>query len=566
MPNVITNESEQLTLFTFDENGNTLCENRGHEPIVITPVTKTVKAPQPVAAKKEKPKNELYAFGEEPRFNHLVKQLCDAASKNDLLSVLNLIDIKLFAIGKLRLNWSYGQGHSYNMYERMTDHSTSSTNSNVDMQKAYGIDQAQTCVFRNVKYNGDKTEFDINITYVSDVTGNAVVIPVHVTAEYDVNTTTTREEIHHVREMVVKKPLIPTKLMYNVHFVQAHGEIEDIIRDKKPWLHNWIKQNYNQDFQLESCVVAPWLETLYKAGYENITTDFLKKTAYADNDQLEEFNRLCTAGTKPKDIFKCSKTIQTVLKNERRLYIWDTFRKLEKRTPLNEDSARVLHQMRISAKDLEKIYSILAFQRGGRFIFTVQSLVNYLGRLDMYEALETSTAIQYLDDYLHMCRTLDMPPRVDGDSLRREHDIAARLCREQRNKIAEEKMRVHAEKERNEMAKPGSKLSRAEYHESVFFIRPILEYNDLLDEAKQQDNCVACYADRISSGQSRIFTMRETAHPDRSLITIELSPDCKTIRQKYLARNQAIRNKSMNDFITRWHRQLNTNKTEENAA
>jgi len=53
--------------------------------------------------------------------------------------------------------------------------------------------------------------------------------------------------------------------------------------------------------------------------------------------------------------------------------------------------------------------------------------------------------------------------------------------------------------------------------------------------------------------------MRETAHPEKSLVTIELSPDCKTIRQKYLAHNQQIRNKSMTEFIERWYRQLKAN-------
>ena len=47
------------------------------------------------------------------------------------------------------------------------------------------------------------------------------------------------------------------------------------------------------------------------------------------------------------------------------------------------------------------------------------------------------------------------------------------------------------------------------------------------------------------------------ASSDKSLVTIELSPDCKTIRQKFLAHNQVIRNKAINDFIDRWHRQLN---------
>ena len=46
--------------------------------------------------------------------------------------------------------------------------------------------------------------------------------------------------------------------------------------------------------------------------------------------------------------------------------------------------------------------------------------------------------------------------------------------------------------------------------------------------------------------------MREVAHPDRSLITIEMAPNGKTIRQKYLAYNKPIHNKSQSEFIERW--------------
>ena len=97
-----------------------------------------------------------------------------------------------------------------------------------------------------------------------------------------------------------------------------------------------------------------------------------------------------------------------------------------------------------------------------------------------------------------------------------------------------------------------------DYHENVYFVRPITEYDDLLDEAAQQHNCVASYADRIAKRQSRIFTMRETAHPEKSLMTIELSPDCRTVRQKYLAYNHPVHNRSMTEFIDRWMKQLNS--------
>ena len=73
------------------------------------------------------------------------------------------------------------------------------------------------------------------------------------------------------------------------------------------------------------------------------------------------------------------------------------------------------------------------------------------------------------------------------------------------------------------------------YTEGVYFVRGIRSHDDLLDEANQQHNCVAAYGSRIANGSSYIYVLREVAKPDKSLITIELSPDGRNIRQKYLA-------------------------------
>lgn len=182
----------------------------------------------------------------------------------------------------------------------------------------------------------------------------------------------------------------------------------------------------------------------------------------------------------------------------------------------------------------------------------------------MYEAIDNNQGLELLLDYLHMCNQLGMEARTDGDSLKREHDIAARLVRNRWQEEHSKAMQAQKEEMERQIAEGNARLARSEYHESIYFVRPVRSYDDLLDEARQQHNCLACYVERIAKGESRIFFMRETAHPDRSLVSIELSPDLRTIRQKYLAYNQPIRNKSMSDFIDRWMRQMNS--PTENAA
>ncbi|WP_080678410.1 PcfJ domain-containing protein [Ruminococcus albus] len=80
--------------------------------------------------------------------------------------------------------------------------------------------------------------------------------------------------------------------------------------------------------------------------------------------------------------------------------------------------------------------------------------------------------------------------------------------------------------------------------------------DDLLDEATQQHNCVASYAQSIAEGRSLIYVMREKKAPEKSLITIELTPKTHKIRQKLLAYNCPIRNKAQTEFIERWHKHV----------
>lgn len=405
-------------------------------------------------------------------------------------------------------------------------------------------------LFRNelTLTNDSYHEFTLTLLYVAG-NGNVTCIPVKFQL---VSETDNDRHFMNVTEMSVGKIHAPGKCYKNAVCIQNENTILTILQEKRPWAAQWLHQS---GCPIQQYLSAPWLETLDKAGFAFARTLF--NYIHTKNKEVELVNRLCQDGTKPKDIFKCSKAVQNVLKLETNLTIWDTFRRLEKNGTITKDNIQYIYQQHFNTGEVESIRSILSRERNGKRIFSWTSLTNYLNRLDMYEAISSREAIPLLEDYLRMCQQLDMTHRVDGDSLKREHDIAARLCRERRNREMEEKMRKMAEEEQKQIAKGDTKLARATYRENIYFVRPITEYNDLLDEARQQHNCVASYADMIVKKQTRIFTMRETAHPEKSLITIELSPDCRQVKQKYLAYNQPIRNKSMSEFIDRWMKQLN---------
>lgn len=397
--------------------------------------------------------------------------------------------------------------------------------------------------------------------------GNTAVIPVKVKLErlteemhvrlgydyYDYD----RDEMFAVDTVTVGKPMAPRRFYEGVLYPQTNEEYKSILSASKPWIVKWMDEKDYSLATYTAYVEAPWLETLEKAGYA-IARSFMTSSFY--NRKLREnMNLLTGPGSKPKEIFKTSSTVMEVLKNCVSTETWNAFRKLDNKRNLPKDTLVEIRDRGWREKHVEMAARILNLRQAGngRPFFTWTSLINYLGRIDMYEAIDNTQGLELIIDYLHMCNKLGMEARCDGDSLKREHDIAARLIRNRRNEEAARRMEERRLETERQIAEGNTKLARCEYAEDVYFVRAIRDYDDLLDEAKQQHNCLAGYAGRIAKGESRIFVMREVAHPDRSLVSIELSPDCRTVRQKYLAYNTPIRNKSMSDFIDRWMRQIN---------
>lgn len=333
-----------------------------------------------------------------------------------------------------------------------------------------------------------------------------------------------------------------TKLIPGYHFVQSGKVLMDILEKNYPYTAKWAME---RGADAQCLLLAPHIEILCKAGYP--FADAFRHYASLKEDDCTIFNRLCQQGTKPKDIFKTCKMVYSVLKNETSLEIWDCYRKLMKLGKIGVDTIQQAYDQGYDRRDLEYFNSILAKKYNDKPVFTWNSLMQYLVRLDTFEAISRHEAFVLLNDYLSMCSQLHMEPRIDGDSLKREHDIAARNCRNRRDEIMAERMQSNCEK-----------MKKYDYTEGVYFVRGIRNHDDLLDEANQQHNCVASYGSNIANGTSYIYVMREVAHPEKSLITIELSPNGKSIRQKYLAYNQPIHNKSQSEFLERW---MKHNKT-----
>lgn len=344
-------------------------------------------------------------------------------------------------------------------------------------------------------------------------------------------------------------------------WLQDTRRIREIIAAARPWVLPWIEESVQADCEsdlyygrmshegmLYRYLYAPWMEILLKAGYQVAVEYFRNGSVDIPNSEVLH------PGTKPADIVDAERWALDYIKKEGTLWKVEEMAKFSRKTALDPNWCLEMLSKGFMLEHIKNVEEILEYRHeNGNAIFTYKGLMNYLERIDVYEAISREEGLQLLCDYLRICQEMGMVPRTDSDSLIREHNVAARLLRQwQEDRRKQAKSGGMAERK----AQMQGLIPALEYSEDIYFIKPILDYDALIDEATQQHNCLACYADNIINGDSIVLQMRETRTPEKSLISIELDPNLRSLRQVYLASNRPVRNKSQLDFIARWQKRL----------
>lgn len=231
---------------------------------------------------------------------------------------------------------------------------------------------------------------------------------------------------------------------------------------------------------------------------------------------------------------------------------------LKQGNPLTEHDIDLIKEMFPSfyKHTIQKMRGIIrnAVDENGKQLFTTQKLVNYLKRIDTYQAIYPGEGIMLLFDYVTMCKQMRIVPVTDSNSLKREHDVTARIYngwkREQFTKEQTEKfVKVH------------EKLSKYAYSDNRLVVVVPKTPQDLVNEGRGNRNCVASYVDSYAKGKSEIFFIRKKDDPEKSYITIETYGNGENLSQAFYASNQPINNANDMDFITKWlihNKEVNT--------
>lgn len=99
------------------------------------------------------------------------------------------------------------------------------------------------------------------------------------------------------------------------------------------------------------------------------------------------------------------------------------------------------------------------------------------------------------------------------------------------------------------IVKIARKISSTQYKSKKYIIFPADSYKSLVDESKQQNNCVRTYAEKVAAGECYIYFMRELTNINHSLVTVEVRN--KKVVQKR-TKNNEITSKEQDKFLKEW--------------
>lgn len=92
-------------------------------------------------------------------------------------------------------------------------------------------------------------------------------------------------------------------------------------------------------------------------------------------------------------------------------------------------------------------------------------------------------------------------------------------------------------------------LIKNTYKDGQFIVKPAATIDELIDEGKQQNNCVRTYAEDYANKICDIYFMRNKKTPNKSLVTIEVRNN-KVVQSR--TKNNQLPNKTEVEFLEKW--------------
>lgn len=300
----------------------------------------------------------------------------------------------------------------------------------------------------------------------------------------------------------------------------------------------------NEDFIIAQIICLalkyPQLELLYKTNFKKLAIDWVKEPSKT------EYSRCFKSGKNLDEITKLPKYAwSSIINYAKDINEYNELRIWVQKDGLSKEALEEIISQRLGKKELSAVRKLCTKTFNGKKLYTLETLLNYLHRCDVYQAIPQDVAIELLDAYIRMSIDLGVEPLTNSNSLKREHDVTAR------NHLQWWQKKRNTEYEKG-FAEQSSKLQKFEFEDENYIAITPRTIDDLLNEASQQRNCLSCYTSYYAQGHAKIFFVRKKNEKEKSYISIEMDNDLTRFIQKFYSCNRPVDNPQDLAFLDKW--------------
>ncbi len=164
-------------------------------------------------------------------------------------------------------------------------------------------------------------------------------------------------------------------------------------------------------------------------------------------------------------------------------------------------------------------------------------------KLYYYLKNQSVNIVEYRD-YLKLAKDL-------GYNLKEKNVIFPKRLMEEHNRLFEKKYIIIDKSYDDKIKEVSSKLIKNKYEDKNYVIYPASSVKEMLEEGKNQNNCLRTYIEDYSNGNTEIYFMRKKSNLNKSFVTIEVK-DKKLIQARL--KNNLDPNEKIMKIINKWLR------------
>ena len=287
----------------------------------------------------------------------------------------------------------------------------------------------------------------------------------------------------------------------------------------------------------------PQVEQLCKAGFARFIYQYLYSEIFSGETDLSFtcFDLLFQQGNDVAEITNLKNSQwQTLLKYTDSFRTWGRYSKFIRDNEIDGKKLERLLKLEYRKSDCSSLDMISEILYSYGHLYTLDSLLRYMESIESKQGLEPWLALNLLRDYLDMCSQAHVIPNVCSDNLERDHALI-------QNGDNEEIIR----ESRKPFTERYCQLKKYAYSDEYLQVIVPEKPEDLINEGRNNHNCVGSYISRHANGACSVFFIRKKEDIEKSYITLELSND-HYVKQAFYSCNRPVDKREDREFIKTW--------------